>query len=198
MRKIVVSEFISLDGVMESPDKWHFQFFSPEAAQFKFDELFASDALLLGRTTYEGFAAAWPTMEDDQGFADRMNSLPKYVASHRMDKADEWRNSQVLQGDFVEAITAIKAESGQDILVYGSADLVNSMLHYGLVDEIRLMIHPIVVGHGKRLFGESADSAILDLDGSELMPNGVVVQTYLPTNRTTELEPSLEPSVDSR
>src|SRR5436305_2996163 len=121
MRKLVVSEYVTLDGVMEAPNKWSFQFWNEEAAQFKFDELFASDALLLGRVTYQGFAAAWPSMKDEAGFGDRMNGLPKYVVSTTLEEA-AWNNSTLIKENVAEAVAALKQQPGQDILVAGSAD----------------------------------------------------------------------------
>ena len=123
MRKIVVSEYVSLDGVFEEPGEWSFDFFNDEAEQFKFDELFASDLLLLGRKTYEGFAAAWPSMSDERGFADRMNSLPKLVASTTLDEA-EW-NASLVRENVAEEVSKLKQQPGRDILVGGSAELAH-------------------------------------------------------------------------
>src|SRR5215203_7072393 len=153
MRRVVVSEFVSLDGVVEDP-KWTFQFGSEEQEQFKFDELSASDALLLGRVTYEGFAAAWPQMTEQTGeYGAMMNGYPKYVVSTTLEQA-EWNNSTIIKENVSEEISRLKQQSGKDILVFGSGDLVNTLLEHDLVDEYRLMIFPVVVGSGKRLFGE--------------------------------------------
>jgi dihydrofolate reductase len=141
MRRVVVSEFVSLDGVMEAPDKWHFQFWHEEMGKYKYDELFASDALLLGRVTYEGFAAAWPSRAGDDDFADRMNDLPKYVVSTSLEESLEWNNSSLIKGNTAEEVSRLKQQPGQDILIAGSADLVNTLMPYGLIDEYRLMIH---------------------------------------------------------
>ena len=151
MRKVVVSEYVTLDGVMEEPGTWSFQFWNDEAAKFKFDELFASDALLLGRVTYQGFAKAWPSMTDEQGFADRMNSLPKFVVSTTL-KEVEWNNARLMKGNIAEEVSKLKQQPGQDILIAGSADLVHTLMQHDLIDEYRLLVHPIVVGSGKRLF----------------------------------------------
>lgn len=185
MRKIIVTEFLTLDGVMEDPGGgdqseyggWSAQFWSEEAGKFKHDELFASGALLLGRVTYQGFAAAWPTMTDDTGFAERMNSLPKYVVSTTLEEV-EWNNSKLIKGDLAEEISKLKQESGQDITVHGSGQLVNSLMQHDLVDEYRLMIHPIVVGGGKRLFKENLGTKKLSLVETQTFPSGVVVLNY--------------------
>jgi dihydrofolate reductase len=148
MGKIVVSEFISLDGVFEDPGGsegtpnggWSFQFSNPESGKYKLDELFASDALLLGRVTYEGFAQAWPSRTDEMGFAERMNNLPKYVVSTRLQKAD-WNNSRVISQGIAEEVERLRKAPGQDILVNGSGRLVRYLLQHDLVDELRLMVH---------------------------------------------------------
>ena len=186
MRKVVVSEFVSLDGVMEAPDQWHFPFFNEEAEKYKFDELFASDALLLGRVTYEGFAAAWPSVTDEQGFADRMNSLPKYVVSTTLEEPLEWNNSRLIKGNIAEAVSRLKQQPGQDITVHGSADLVNTLMQHDLIDEYRLMVHPIVVGSGKRLFKDGSDTTVLRLVETKTFGPGVVVLTYQPTAKEAE------------
>ncbi len=179
MRKIIVSEFVSVDGVMEDPG-WTFQFESEEKDQFKFDELAASDALLLGRVTYEGFAAAWPQMEEQTGdYGAWMNSYPKYVVSTTLEQA-EWNNSTIIEDNIVEEISHLKQQSGKDILVFGSGDLVNTLLEHDLVDEYRFMIFPVVVGSGKRLFGDGLDTTILNLTETKTLGSGVVVLTYQP------------------
>lgn len=184
MRKVVLSEFLTLDGVMESPDKWSFPFWTDEAGQFKFDELFASDALLLGRVTYQGFAAAWPSVTDEQGFADRMNSLPKYVASTTLEEAT-W-NATVIKGDVAEAVAKLKQQPGQDILIYGSGDLVHTLMHHDLIDEYRLMVYPVVVGSGKRLFREGSAAPNLRLVETKTFSSGVVILTYQPAGKEME------------
>jgi dihydrofolate reductase len=186
MRRVVVTEFLTLDGVMEAPGGefhpdgkggWTFAFFSDEAGKFKFDELFAADALLLGRVTYQHFAAAWPTMTDEAGFAERMNGLPKYVASTTLRAPLDW-NATLLDGDLADAVATLKEENGQDLLVLGSADLVHTLLAHDLVDEFRLMIFPIVLGSGKRLFKDGIDTRALELASSTPFASGVVVLSY--------------------
>jgi len=187
MRRLVVSEFVSLDGVMEDPGGaerskhggWSHQFWSEEAARFKFDELFASDALLLGRVTYQGFAKAWPSMKDDQGFADRMNGLPKFVVSTTLAEV-EWNNSRLVRGDVAEEVSNLKQQAGQDILVAGSGRLVDTLMRRDLVDEYRIMVHPVVLGGGKRLFGEGSDRKVLRLVKSKKFGSGVVLLFYQP------------------
>ena len=177
MGRIVVSEFVSLDGVMEDPGGaegyrhggWTFQWDRSEAGdQFKLDELMAAEAMLLGRVTYEGFAAAWPTIEDEAGFADRMNGLPKYVISKTLQNPT-WNNSSVLSGDPVEEITALKQRIAGNILVGGSAHLVQLLAANDLVDEYRLMVFPVILGSGKRMFGDADRESPrrLSLDSSE-------------------------------
>ena len=184
MRSVVVSEYVTLDGVMEDPGGaegfehggWSFKFWSEEAAKFKFDELFASDALLLGRVTYQGFAKAWPTMTDEQGFADRMNGLPKFVVSTTLDTV-EWNNSRLIKGNLPEEIATLKQQPGQDILVSGSRRLVHALMEHDLIDEYRLMVHPVVLGSGKRLF-EGGRTMTLKLVDTKAFSSEVVVLTY--------------------
>ncbi|MDA4115752.1 MAG: dihydrofolate reductase family protein [Thaumarchaeota archaeon] len=196
MRKLIVSEFVSLDGVMEDPGGaektkhggWTFKFMSPEGGKYKLDELLAGGALLLGRVTYQGFAKAWPSMKDDAGFADRMNSLPKYVVSTTLDKA-EWKNSRVISGNVAEEVKKLKEQPGQDILVFGSAELVMTLMNDDLVDEYRLMVYPIILGSGKRLFGDDIQTAqVLDLADSKAFGSGVVLLTYRPRGGVSKSE----------
>ncbi len=179
MRKVVVTEYMTLDGVMEAPQEWSFQFWNEEAAKFKFDELFASDALLLGRVTYQGFASAWPSVTDEDGFADRMNSLPKYVVSTTLEEV-EWNNSSLIRGNITEEVSKLKQQSGGDILIAGSADLVNTLMQQGLIDEYRLMVHPVVVGNGKHLFREGSDTTTMRLVDTKTFSSGIVVLSYQP------------------
>ena len=171
MRRIVVSEFVTLDGVMEDPggaegfDRggWAFQFErGPEGDKFKLDEVLEADALLLGRKTYEGFAKAWPTVTDEVGFAEKMNSMPKYVVSSTLESAD-WNNSTVINGDVAEEVAKLKEEPGGNILVAGSAQLVQTLMDHDLVDEYRLMIYPVLLGSGKRLFRDGLDTTALQI-----------------------------------
>jgi dihydrofolate reductase len=186
MGKIVVTEFVSLDGVMEDPGGaedfkhggWTFEFESgDEGNQFKLDETLEAEALLLGRVTYEGFAAAWPDMQDPVGFADKMNSMPKYVVSSTLE-SPEWNNSTVLDGDVAEAVAKLKQEIDGVILVGGSAQLAQALFENDLVDEVRLMVFPVVLGAGKRLFGESSDKLRLRLASSKTVGDGITILTY--------------------
>lgn len=181
MRKVFLTEFISLDGVIEAPHEWHFPFFGADAGQYKLEELMATDALLLGRVTYEGFAAAWPSMTDEAGFADRFNGMPKYVASTTLQNP-EWNNSHVIRGNLAEEIGTLKREPGQDIAIHGSGRLANALMAENLIDEYRLMVHPIVVGKGQRLFLDGTTLPALDLVESRPLGNGVILLTYVPTD----------------
>ncbi len=178
MGKIVASEYVTLDGVMDEPGQWSFPFWSEEASNFKHDELFASDALLLGRVTYEGFAKAWPTMEGTGDYGERMNSLPKYVASTTLDTA-EW-NASVITGSVPDAVARLREQPGQDVLVFGSGTLLQTLLQHDLIDEYRLMVHPLVLGSGKRLFREGSEKQTLKLVGTRSFSTGIVVLTYQP------------------
>jgi dihydrofolate reductase len=185
VRKVIASEFVSLDGVMEDPS-WTFQFSSDEQQKFKFDELFASDALLMGRVTYEGFAAAWPGRTDEAGFAERMNGLPKYVVSRTLEEPLEWDNSTLIEGDVAEAVAGLKQQPGQDVLIYGSGELVSTLMQHDLIDEYRLMVFPVVVGGGKRLFEDAAETTVLKLVDTKTFDSGVVVLTYEPAEKEAE------------
>jgi dihydrofolate reductase len=187
MGRIVVTEFVSLDGVMEDPGGaegfkyggWTFEIDrGDEGNKFKLDETLASDALLLGRVTYEGFAEAWPSREGE--FADKFNDMPKYVVSSTLHEP-EWKNSTVLEGDFVEEISKLRDGPDGDIVVHGSAQLVQALLEHDLVDELRLMVFPVVLGTGKRLFGETSDKKRLQLVDSNVVGDGVVILTYRPS-----------------
>ena len=186
MGRIVVTEFMSLDGVIDSPGgdndfergAWTFEIDrGKEGDQFKLDETFASEALLLGRLTYEGFAAAWPERDDD--FAKKFNSMPKYVVSSTLSDP-EWNNSTVLDGDVVEAVSNLRDEVDGEIVVHGSAQLVQTLVENGLVDELRLMVFPVVVGTGKRLFGDTSDKKSLQLKDSKIVGDGVAIMIYEP------------------
>ena len=185
MRKIVVSEFMTLDGVIEDPgggDRtphggWSFKFGRSDAQlQFKAQELFSADALLLGRVTYQGFAAAWPTMPGTGAYGERMNSLPKYVVSTTL-KTLDWNHSHVIGQNVLEDIAGLKQESGQDILVFGSGKLVQTLIAHDLVDQYNLLVHPVVLGSGQRLFNAGART---DLKLVETKPfdNGIVALVY--------------------
>ena len=186
MRKVVVSEFVSLDGVIEDP-RWTFRFMSEERERFKFDELSASDALLLGRVTYEGFAAAWPSMMEQyegprraelQEYTDMMNGYPKYVVSSTLEEPLAWNNSTLIKGNVAEEVLRLKQQPGKDILIFGSGDLANTLMQYDLIDEYRLMVFPILVGGGKRLFGDTNDTKVLRLAETKTLGSGVVVLSY--------------------
>ena len=186
MGRIVVTEFVSLDGVMEDPGGsenfaqggWSFKISrGDEGDKFKLDETFASEALLLGRVTYEGFAEAWPSREGQ--FADKFNNMPKYVVSSTLDEP-EWQNSTVLKGDVVEEVGKLKQEQDGDIVVHGSARLVQTLIEHDLVDELRLMVYPVVLGSGKRLFGDTSDGKPLRLVDSKLVGDGVAILIYKP------------------
>jgi dihydrofolate reductase len=187
--RIVVTEFVSLDGVMEAPGGgeafkhagWSFEFErGDDGNKFKLEETRASEALLLGRVTYEGFARAWPSRTDDVGFAEKFNSMPKYVVSSTLREA-EWNNSTVLSGDVVEEVEKLKRELDGDIVVHGSARLVQSLLEHDLVDELRLMVFPVVLGTGKRIFGETSDKKPLRLVDSKVVGDGVAILVYQPS-----------------
>ncbi len=189
MGRIVVTEFVSLDGVIEAPGGgedykhagWTFEIDrGAEGDKFKLDELVEAEAQLLGRVTYEGFAAAWPTIEDDAGFAEKMNAMPKYVVSSTLREA-EWNNSTILSGDVVEEVAKLKREVDGVILVAGSAQLVQAMVEHDLVDELRLMVFPVLLGTGKRLFGEVSEKKPLRLVGSQTLGDGIALLTYEPT-----------------
>jgi dihydrofolate reductase len=183
--RIVVTEFVSLDGVMEDPGGaedfkyggWSFEFSRGEGDKFKLDETVASDALLLGRRTYEGFAASWPSREGE--FADKFNSMPKYVVSSTLDNP-EWNNSTVLKGDVADEVAKVKQEHEGDIVVHGSAQLAQTLLEHDLVDELRLMVFPVVLGTGKRFFGETSDKKPLRLVDSKTVGDGVAILVFEP------------------
>jgi dihydrofolate reductase len=186
MRKVFVTEFISVDGVIEDPGGaenyehggWSFKFFSPEIGQYKFEETMATDALLLGRKTYEGFAAAWPGRKDDAGFADKFNSMPKYVASTTLKQLD-WNNSHLLGNDVPAAVRELKEQDGGDIAIHGSRTLVQSLMAHDLIDEFRLMVHPIVLGTGMKLF-DGAPLKNFDLVDTKTDDTGTIIATYAP------------------
>ena len=186
MGRIVVTEFVSLDGVMEDPGGaegyehggWSFQVSrGDEGDKFKLDELVDAEAQLLGRVTYEGFAKAWPSITDEAGFAERMNSMPKYVVSSTLTNP-EWQNTTVLSGDVAEEVSKLKQEVDGNILVAGSARLVQALIDHDLVDELRLMVYPVVLGSGKRLFGKTSDKKALRLADSKVVGDGVQILVY--------------------
>ena len=188
MRRLVVSEFVTVDGVIDGPGGeptapragWAFQFDrGDDGNQFKLDELMASDALLLGRVTYEGFANAWPGRKDDQGFADKFNTMEKYVVSSTLPEPLEWANSHLLKGDLVEEVTKLKEQDGGDIMVNGSCQLVHALADNDLVDVYHLMVFPTVLGAGKRLFDDTREAMPLRLtEAKPVGPDGVVTMVY--------------------
>jgi len=182
--RVVVTEFVSLDGVMEDPGGsedfkyggWTFEIArGDEGDKFKLDETMEAEAQLLGRVTYEAFAEAWPSREGE--FADRFNTMPKYVVSSTMDEA-EWNNSTVLKGDLREAVSKARDETDGDLLVAGSGQLVQDLIENDLVDELRLMVFPVILGSGKRLFGETSDKKSLRLVDSKVVGDGVAILIY--------------------
>ncbi|MCC6614988.1 MAG: dihydrofolate reductase [Anaerolineae bacterium] len=175
MRRIVVTEFLSLDGVMESP-MWTFPYWNDEIAQFKGDESNAGDALLLGRVTYQGFAAAWPGSKDEG--APYFNNVRKYVVSTSLDSAD-WNNSVLIKDNVVDEIRRLKQQDGKDIVVHGSGKLIQTLIANDLVDEYRLLIYPLTLGKGQRLFEDGAQIK-LKLVTSKAMSSGVVALVYEP------------------
>lgn len=178
MRRVVVSEFLSLDGVMENPH-WAFPFGTEEQHKYKLDELKAADALLLGRVTYDGLAAAWPHMPKQAGeYGKMMNDYPKYVVSTTLEKV-EWNRSRLIKGPIEEEILQLKRQPGRDILVLGSGSLVHVLTELDLVDEYRLMIFPVILGKGKRLFADGFSGKRLKWAETRTFPAGVVLHTYL-------------------
>jgi dihydrofolate reductase len=186
MRKVIVSEFVTLDGVMEDPGGsekferggWAFQFErGPEGDKFKYDEIMASDALLLGRITYEGFAEAWPSRTGE--FADKMNGMAKYVVSTTL-KQPSWNNSMVIESNIREEVSKLKARPGKDILVAGSGQLVHTLVQQNLIDEYRLMVYPVLLGKGKRLFNNESDMHALRLIEVKPIGAGILTLIYHP------------------
>jgi dihydrofolate reductase len=183
MAQIIVTEFVSVDGVMEDPGGaedfeyggWTFEIDRGEGDRFKLDETMDTEALLLGRVTYEGFAAAWPSREGE--FADKCNSMPKYVVSSTLGSA-EWTNTTVLAGDVVESVSRLRREQDGNIVVHGSCRLAQTLIEHDLVDELRLMVFPVILGKGRRLFGETTDKKLLELTESRTVGDGVAILVY--------------------
>jgi dihydrofolate reductase len=184
MSKLIVTEFVTLDGVMEAPGGehthphtgWVFDYMGPEQQQYKLDETLEAESLLLGRVTYEGFAEAWPKREGP--FADKMNSMPKHVISTTLSEPLEWNNSTVLRGDVADEVTKLTQGDGGPILVAGSATLVHALVENDLIDELRLMVFPVAIGGGKRVFPESGLKKPFKLTDTQTFQTGVAVQTY--------------------
>ncbi|GAB3832119.1 dihydrofolate reductase family protein [Dactylosporangium cerinum] len=179
MGKLVVSMFTTLDGVIERPDRWAFQFVSADSMMGSLRQLRAAEALLLGRVTYEGFAESWPNMTDEAGYVDKVNAMPKYVVSTTLDQA-MWNNTTVIDDDVVTRIAKLKAELAGDLLVFGSNELVRRLLPHDVIDEVRLVTYPVVIGDGTRLFAGGDGMASFRLLGTTAFKSGVVVLTYAP------------------
>lgn len=184
MRKIINSTYITLDGLLDRMPEWHFHAFNEEAQKYAYDLLFSCDALLMGRKTYEGFAASWPNMEEQTGdFGVRMNTLPHYVVSDTLEKGD-WQNTTIIKrDDAVAEIGKIKEQPGQDILQYGFGPVSRTLLEHGLLDELRLWIHPVLVGTGdmEQLITEDGFRADFELADTTVFKTGIIVATYRPT-----------------
>jgi dihydrofolate reductase len=201
LRKLVVSEFVSLDGVMEAPggepghphSGWVIDFIGEEQLRYKLNETLEADALLIGRVTYESFAGAWPKRKGE--FADKMNSMRKHVASRTL-KDPEWNNTAVISGDVVTEVEKLKQSDGGPILATGSRMLVHTLLGEDLVDEIRLTIVPVILGSGRKLFPESPRKIVLTLTGAEKFASGVVVNTYQPTSSARRRLASADREID--
>ena len=197
MRKVIVTEWMSLDGVVQAPGAadedttggfqhggWHLRYFEDLSMQWVVENLTAAGGFLLGRRTYEGFAAHWPNAseEEEQVVAEPLNTRPKYVASRTLTEPLEWQNSTVLQGDVAEAVAALKHEDGGDLLVIGSTQLVQTLIEHDLVDEFRVMIDPLVVGGGKRIFRDDGVLRPLRLVDHKVTTTGAIVATYAPAD----------------
>jgi dihydrofolate reductase len=189
MRRVIVTEYVSLDGVMEDPGGtgafkhrgWTIPYWNDDLAKYQSDQLFASDVLLLGRVTYEEFVASWPLRSGDP-FSDRMNSLPKFVASTTLEEPLEW-NATLLKGDLAEEVAKLKQQPGQDILIYGSGELVNTLMQHNLIDVYRVMLYPLALGTGKRFFRDGGEKTTLTLTDVKTNGAGVVMLTYQPAQR---------------
>jgi dihydrofolate reductase len=187
MRKVVALELVSLDGVMGSPAEWAFSYSNDEMEQANAAGMGASDALLLGRVTYEGLAAFWPNQPGGTPMVDYINSVRKYVVSGTLEEPLEWNNSALIKGEELgEGISDLKRQPGKDITIIGSGALVRSLLEGGLLDELRLMVHPVVLGSGKRLFEDGADRKPLELVDSRNFGTGVLYLTYRPAGNEQE------------
>jgi dihydrofolate reductase len=182
MRKLYSLTFMSLDGVMEAPDRWHFAYYSDQMGQELRAQLESAGAMLLGRVTYQEFAAYWPQQPPDAPFADLNNTIRKYVVSTTLDRAN-WNNTTLINRNIPEAIHELKRQPGGDLHLTGSATLVRSLLEAGLLDELRIQLSPVIVGSGKRLFRDGAASMGLQLAESKTLPHGVLALAYRPTAR---------------
>jgi dihydrofolate reductase len=183
MRRVCAWELVSLDGVMEKPEEWAFPYSDAEMGEASASGMARSDALLLGRVTYEHLAAYWPSQPGGTPMVDYINSVPKYVVSGTLEEPLAWNNSTPIKGNVAEEIIELKRRPGKDITVLGSGELVRSLLRDGLLDELRLMVHPLVMGSGKRLFEDGADRKALELVNSRTFATGVVYVTYRPADK---------------
>ena len=186
MRKVIVVELLSLDGVMESPEEWAFSYSNDEMQEANASGMAASDAMLLGRVTYEALAAFWPHQPSGEPMVDYINSVSKYVVSTTLEEPLVWNNSTLIKEDVSEEVSRLKRQPGKDITIIGSGALVRSLLRDGLLDELRLMVHPVVIGGGKRLFEDGSDQKALKLVDSKIFSTGVVVLTYQPDRKEVE------------
>jgi len=182
VRKLIALELVSVDGVMETPEEWAFSYSNEEMNEANASGMAASDALLLGRVTYEGLAAFWPKQPGGDPMVDYINSVPKLVVSTTLEEPLEWNNSTLIKGNVAEKIAELKQLSGKDITIIGSAVLVRSLLRDRLLDELNLMVHPIVLGSGKRLFEDGGDQEFLELVDSKTFGSGVISLTYRPAS----------------
>ena len=188
MGRIIVSEFLSLDGVMEAPEHWHFPYISPDMAAATTAHILDSNALLLGRVTFEAFAAHWPACTNNEhGIADKLNAMPKFVVTNSLEVV-KWNNSTILRGDAVKAVRRLKMQFEGILSIPGSATLVEALQNADLVDEYQLMIHPVVLGTGRRLFSQAAEVSRLHLDTTTTFASGVVALTYRRDATASEFE----------
>jgi dihydrofolate reductase len=179
VRKVVASELVSLDGLMEKPQEWAFSYSNDEMEEANASGMASSDAMLLGRVTYEEFAAFWPYQDrTEQPYTDYLNNTPKYVVSKTLEEPLEWQNSILIKGNVADEVSRLKKQPGKDITIVGSGALVRSLLAEDLLDDLRLMIHPIVLGRGKRLFEEGGAQKALELVDSKTFSTGVLYLTY--------------------
>jgi dihydrofolate reductase len=186
MRKVIASELVSLDGVMEKPEEWAFSYSNDEMEEANAAGMADSDAMLLGRVTYKEFASYWPYQNSaDQPFTDYLNNTPKYVVSETLQEPLEWQNSTLINADVAEEIAKLKRQPGKDISIVGSGTLVRSLLEDDLLDELSLMVHPIVLGSGKRLFEEGSDQKVLELVDAKTFGTGVLYLNYQPVHSSS-------------
>ena len=186
MRKVIAAELVSVDGVMESPEEWAFSYSDDEVEEANASGMATSDALLLGRVTYEGLAAFWPNQPGGDPMVDYINSVPKFVVSATMEGPPEWQNSTLIKGNVAEEIAKLKRLPGKDIAITGSGTLVHPLWQDDLLDELGLMVHPVVVGSGKRLFEDGGDQKGLKLVDSKTFRTDVIYLTYQPAGKEAE------------